>query len=68
MEEQEYRDTVFLSVFNNPEGELVLDWLDKTYRITNPDMANPNDVYFRLGRQSVINHIRTITQNAKRSK
>lgn len=68
MTEQEYRDTVFQSVFGNPEGELVLDYLDDFYRIRTPDMENPNDVYYRLGKQSVIAHIRNILTNIKRSK
>lgn len=65
MAEQEYRDTVFLSVFGNPEGELVLDYLDELYRIRTPDMENPHDVYYRLGKQSVIAHIRNILTNSK---
>lgn len=68
MDNKEYRDTVFLTVFNTESGKLVLDWLDKVYRINTPDMTNPNDVYYRLGKQSVVNHIRTITENAKGGK
>ena len=65
MQDNEYRDTVFQNVFGNPEGELVLDYLESMYQIRCPDMLNPNDVYFRLGKQSVIAHIRNILTNAK---
>ena len=65
MENSEYRETVFQNVFGNPEGEMVLDYLDELYRIRCPDMQNPHDVYFRLGKQSVIAHIRNILTNAK---
>lgn len=68
MAEQEYRDTVFIHVFNSAEGEMVLDWLDRCYKIVNPDTQNPNDVYYRLGKQSVITHIRNIIKNAKEKK
>lgn len=68
MNDQEYRETVFLNVFNNEEGMLVLDWLDKCYKINNPDIQNPNDVYFRLGKQSAITHIRNIIRNGKEKK
>lgn len=68
MMEEEYRDTVFQSVFGNPEGELVLWYLDEIYRIRVPDIQNPNDVYYRLGKQSVVAHIRNILENIKRSK
>jgi hypothetical protein len=60
MQDSEFRETVFKTVFGNPEGEMVLDYLDDLYRIRCPDMMNPNDVYYRLGRQSVIAHIRNI--------
>lgn len=66
MDNDDYRDTVFVNVFGNPEGEMVLDWLDELYRIGQPDMTNPNDVYYRLGKQSVIAHIRSILTNAKK--
>lgn len=68
MGDKDYRATVFLNVFGNPEGELVLDWLEKSYKILAPDLTNPNDVYYRLGRQSVITHIRTIIDQAKGKK
>lgn len=68
MDDKDYRQSVFLSVFNNPEGELVLNWLEKHYRILTPDITNPNDVYYRLGKQSVVTHIRTITDQAKGKK
>lgn len=60
MQDTEYRETVFKKVFGNPEGELVLEYLDDIYRIRCPDITNPNDVYYRLGKQSVIAHIRNI--------
>lgn len=66
MTDDRYRDTVFVNVFNNPEGELVLDYLEKFYTIKVPDLTNPNDVYYRLGRQSSIAHIRNIINNAKK--
>lgn len=66
MADDDYRDTVFQSVFGNPEGEMVLDYLDELYRIKSPDMTNPNDVYYRLGKQSVIVHIRNILANIKK--
>lgn len=65
MADTEYRETVFTNVFGNPEGELVLDYLDDLYRIRCPDMQNPNDVYYKLGKQSVIAHIRNILNSAK---
>lgn len=68
MAEQEYRDNTFIHVFGTKEGELVLDWLEKCYKIVNPDLLNPNDVYYRLGKQSVINHIRNIIKNVKENK
>lgn len=68
MADKDYRDSVFVSVLGNPEGELILDWLDEVYRISTPDLSNPNDVYFRLGKQSVIAHIRNILKNAKGGK
>jgi hypothetical protein len=68
MGDKDYRASVFLSVFGNPEGELVLDWLEKNYRILSPDFTNPNDVYYRLGRQSVVTHIRNIIDQAKGKK
>ena len=68
MDDREYRQSVFFRVFSNPEGELVLEWLEKNYRILAPDLTNPNDVYYRLGRQSVITHIRTILDQTKGKK
>ena len=68
MTDASFREGVFASVFNNKEGELVLSWLDLCYKITQPDLSNPNDVYFRLGRQSVVNHIRNILKQAKETK
>lgn len=68
MADQEYRDTVFQTVFGNPEGELVLEYLDDLFRVRTPDMNNPNDVYYKLGRQSAIAHIRTILTNSKGEK
>lgn len=65
MDDNEYRETVFQTVFGNPEGELVLEYLDNLYRIRTPNMDNPNDVYYRLGKQSVIAHIRNILTSAK---
>lgn len=68
MADSDYRETVFVNVFGNPEGELVLEYLDDLYRIRCPDMLNPNDVYYKLGKQSVIAHIRNILENAKGAK
>ena len=68
MSDADYRNSVFASVFNNEQGKLVLDWLDKIYKITNPDTANPNDVYYRLGKQGAITHIRNILSQAKEAK
>lgn len=66
MDNDQYRDSVFVSVFNNPNGELVLDYLERFFTIRIPDLTNPNDVYYRLGRQSAIAHIRNIINNAKK--
>lgn len=60
MQQPEYRETVFAHVFNTDEGKLVLEYLDATYRVNNPDFNCPNNVYWQLGRQSVITHIRNI--------
>lgn len=60
MQQPEYRDTVFAQVFNTKEGKLVLDYLDAIYRVNNPDFNCPNNVYWQLGRQSAITHIRNI--------
>lgn len=68
MNDADFRNSVFASVFNNEQGKMVLDWLDKVYKIVNPDTLNPNDVYFRLGKQSAITHIRNILKQAKESK
>lgn len=68
MNDSEFRNSVFASVFNNEQGQMVLDWLDKVYKIVNPDTLNPNDVYFRLGKQSAITHIRNIVSQAKEAK
>lgn len=68
MNDADFRNSVFSSVFNNEQGKMVLDWLDRVYKIVNPDTLNPNDVYFRLGKQSAITHIRNILKQAKESK
>jgi len=54
------RDSVFKSVFNTDSGKLVLDYLTELYEIKSPDTLNPNSVYFDLGKQAVIRHIKTI--------
>lgn len=60
MRDFDFRKSVFVSVFKNEQGKMVLDWLDKIFKITNPDTHNPNDVYYRLGKQSAITHIKNI--------
>lgn len=60
MQQPEYRETVFAHVFNTDEGKMVLEYLDSLYRVNNPDFNSPNTVYWQLGRQSVITHIRNI--------
>lgn len=60
MNNPETRTTIFKNVFNTDNGRAILDWLDVVYKINTPDINNPNDVYYRLGKQSVINMIRNI--------
>jgi hypothetical protein len=60
MQAPDYRYQVFAKVFGNPDGQMVLAYLEQVYRIGTPDFECPNNVYYRLGRQSVIGHIRNI--------
>lgn len=60
MQQADYRDAVFARVFNTDEGKLVLDYLEDTFKIGVPDYTNPNVVYYQLGKQNVITHIRNI--------
>lgn len=66
MQSPDYRYQVFASVFNTEAGQLVLRYLDAMYRIQTPNYEQPNEVYWRLGRQSVINHINTILTQGKK--
>ncbi len=67
MEDQSFRDGVFLAVFNNENGKLALNWLEKLFKITNPDTTNPNEVYLKLGKQAAINLINNIVEGAKKN-
>ena len=60
MQQADYRDAVFARVFSTDEGKLVLAYLDEIFRIGNPDFTNPSVVYYQLGKQSVITHIKNI--------
>lgn len=61
-----HREDLFIAVFNNDKGKELLNDLDDTFKIRTPDTENPNDVYFRLGRQAAVNYIRNILEGAKK--
>lgn len=61
----ENRYTIFCNVFNTPEGQAVLDYLQKMFTIGMPNFDSPNNVYWALGRQSAVTFIKNILGEEK---
>ncbi len=58
-------EKLFLAVFDNPQGQKVLEWLDEHARSGFPDYNNVNRTYSQIGKQKLIEKIREITNKPK---
>ena len=56
----------FVTVFNSPEGQKVLDYLDKYSHTNFPNYDNVYATYSKIGEQTLVSHIKDILNTAKR--
>ena len=56
----------FVKVFNSPEGQIVLDHLDKYSHTNFPNYDNAYATYSKIGEQTLVDYIKNILNTAKR--
>lgn len=60
MQDKECRDSTFIKVFNNEDGQAVLAYLKDLFEIKCPDTLNPNEMYVKLGEQKAVRFIENL--------
>lgn len=55
----------FLTAFDNPNGELVLKYLERYSHLNFPNYNNINATYSKIGEQTIVEHIRMIIKKGK---
>ena len=59
---------IFAKVFNNKNGEKVLEYLERYSHTNFPNYDNVNATYSKIGEQVLVSHIKTLLLNAKKIK
>lgn len=55
----------FLTVFDNKNGQAVIEYLEKYSHYNFPNFDNVNATYFKTGQQGLVDHIKGIVKKAK---
>ena len=56
---------VVLQLFNNEQGEKVLEYLDTYSHLNFPNFENVNATYHKIGQQQLVDHLKAIIKKAK---